>query len=461
MTKPKLTSTLGLLSALGAALTPAPAAYGAGAPDIPFEKYQLTNGLEVVLHVDRGAPVAHVELWYRVGSKDEVPGKTGFAHLFEHVMFQGTKHVPEDAHFKYLKEAGASNINGTTSFDRTNYFETVPANQLELALWLESSRMGYLLERSTFKETLDNQREVVKNERRQRVENAPMGAVLEVQLEALYPAGHPYRHSVIGSMADLTAASEADIRSFFRRFYAPNNAILVVAGDIDAAATKALIEKYFNALPVGSPITRLAAVPPRLTSERRIAMEANVNLPTEFMTWHSPARFADGDAELQVLGRVLAGGKSSRLYRRLVYEMKIAQNVSASQDGQLLGGNFDVSFTPLPGHSLAEIERVVDEELDRVRTQPLSPTELERVKNQIKTDTYASLEGIAARARQLASYALYTGDPGYIQKELARLQAVDAASVQKLAASLLGRHQRLVITVDSNPAAPIMGRIKK
>lgn len=430
-------------------------------PDIAFERHRLANGLDVIIHVDHDAPIAHVELWYRVGSKDEQVGKTGFAHLFEHIMFQGTKHVPEDAHFKYLKEAGASNINGTTSFDRTNYFETVPANQLELALWLESSRMGYLLERASFKETLDNQRDVVKNERRQSYENRPMGGVLEVQLAALYPVGHPYQHPVIGSMSDLTAASEGDIRAFFRKYYAPNDAILVIAGDVDPTATMALVEKYFGPIPSGPTPVRPAAAPVKLTSERRIAMEANVKLPTEFMTWHSPARFGEGEAELIVLGRILAGGKSSRLYRRLVYELKLAQNVSAGQDGLLLGGNFDVSFTPLPGHSLAEIERVVDEEMERARTQPVTAQELERVKNQIKTDTFASLESIAARARQLATYTLYANDPGYLPRELARLQAVDAPSLQRAAASWLARDRRLVITVDPNPAAPIMGRIKK
>src|SRR3954471_15949630 len=255
-------------------------AHAAASPDIPFEKYKLANGLEVILHPDKSVPTVHVEVWYKVGSKDEAPGRTGFAHLFEHIMFQGTKQIPEDAYFKYLAEAGASNRNGSTSQDVTNYFETLPSNQLELGLWLESSRMGFLLERQSFKATFENQRDVVKNERRQRIENAPMGAVARIRNEALYPVNHPYQHEVIGSMADLDAATEADIKNFFYRYYAPNNAILLIAGDIDVPRTKGLIEKYFGPIPSGPPITRATPPPVVVTGEKRVAMEAKVNLPT-------------------------------------------------------------------------------------------------------------------------------------------------------------------------------------
>lgn len=460
--------SLGLLAAAAspaasgaAASAPPPAANAATVtPHIDYEQSKLANGLTLLLHRDDAVPTVHVELWYRVGSKDEVPGKTGFAHLFEHIMFQGSKQIPEDTYFKYLKEAGASNINGSTWFDRTNYYETVPANRLELALWLESSRMGFLLQRPSFKETLDNQRDVVKNERRQRVENAPMGAVSQVQLEALYPKGHPYEHEVIGSMDDLTAASESDIRRFFSTYYAPNNALLVIAGDIDIDATKALVEKYFGPIPSGPPIERALVAPVTLAAPKRIAMEAKVNLPAEFVTWHSPAVFAPGDAELSLLARILAGGKASRLYQRLVYDMKIAQAVSADQQGMLLGGQFELSFTPLPGHTLAEVEAVVDQEMERVRTQPVEPSELERVKNQVKAEMIRRLEPIDARAAQLLYYTYYTGDPGFVSKDFERLRAVDAAAIQRVANQFLRKEARLVVTVEANPAAPIMGRLK-
>jgi zinc protease len=433
----------------------------AGPPEISFEKYQLTNGLEVLLHQDATVPTAHVELWYKVGSKDESPGRTGFAHLFEHIMFQGTKHIPEDAYFKYLAEAGASNRNGSTNEDVTNYFETLPSNQLELALWLESSRMGFLLERPSFKSTFENQRDVVKNERRQRIENAPMGGLDKVRGEALYPASHPYHHEVIGSMADLDAATEADIKSFFSRYYAPNNAILLVAGDIDVGKTKGLIEKYFAPIPAGPPITRRPAPAAPLNGERRIAMEAKVNLPTEVIVWHTAPIFQAGDADMDLLAEILGGGKTSRLYRRLVYELKIAQSVRCFNRSQLLAGELEITFTPLAGHTLAEIEKVVDEELEKLRTQPVDARELERVKNRTRTTFFRSLEPLQGRGSRLLSYAYYTGDPGYIGRDLARYQAVDAASIQRYAAQLLRKDARLIITVDPNPQAPIMGRVKQ
>jgi zinc protease len=458
------TTTLGLVAALALAgsgtLLPAGAVSAATTPEIPFEKYLLPNGLEVILHQDTSVPTVHVEVWYKVGSKDEVPGRTGFAHLFEHIMFQGTKQIPEDAYFKYLAEAGASNRNGSTGEDRTNYFETLPSNQTELGLWLESSRMGFLLERPSFRTTFENQRDVVKNERRQRIENVPMGGLWKVRSEALYPPEHPYYHEVIGSMADLDAATETDIKSFFYKYYAPNNAILLVAGDFDVARTKGLIEKYFGPIPAGPPITRRPPPPVALTAEKRIAMEAKVNLPTEVITWHSLPLFQPGDAELDVVAEILGNGKTSRLYKRLVYDLKIAQAVSANNGSQMLTGQFEVAFTPLAGHTLAEIEKVVDEEIEKMRAQPVDERELERAKNQVRTSFLRSLEPLQGRGSHLLSYDYFTGDPGYLGRDLARYQAVDAAGVQKYAAQFLRRDARLVITVDSNPQAPIMGRIK-
>jgi zinc protease len=259
----------GLCFTLTLCLTAAPAQ--AATPEIPFEQYKLPNGLDVILHTDSSSPTVHVELWYKVGSKDEVRGRTGFAHLFEHLMFQGSKQIPEDTYFKYLQEAGASNINGSTGSDRTNYYETLPSNQLELGLWLESSRMGFLLDRPSFKATFENQREVVKNERRQRVENAPMGDVNRVQNEALYPPDHPYHHEIIGSMKDLDSATEADIKSFFAKYYAPNNAVLLVAGDVDVPKAKGLIEKYFGPIPPRPPPKPRPRPPAALAGGKRHA----------------------------------------------------------------------------------------------------------------------------------------------------------------------------------------------
>jgi len=379
------------------------------------------------------------------------------------VMFQGTKHVGEDKHFEYLQKAGASNVNGSTSADRTNYFEVVPSNQVELALWLESDRMGFLLERPGFRETLDNQRDVVKNERRQRVENRPMGLVSKVQLEALYPPQHPYYHEVIGSMDDLSAASVDDVKSFFRTYYAPSNATLTIAGDFDRARLKELVEKYFGPLPsapAASSSGRAGAVPARLDAPKRIAMEAKIQQPQIFISYLTPASLAPGDHELDLLSAVLANGKSSRLYRRLVYDMKIAQNVSAAQESQKLSSNFEISASPMPGHTLDEILAVVDEEIDKLRTQPVEPRELERAKNQIESDTIRSLEPLLARAERLQSYNYLIGYPGYIGEDLRQYRSIDAGALQRTAAQYLRNDARVIVTVDPSADAPIMGRVK-
>jgi zinc protease len=428
---------------------------------LPFEKYTLPNGLEVILHEDHRVPQVAVDIWYKVGSKDEVVGRTGFAHLFEHVMFQGTKHIPEDKHFEYLQKAGASGVNGSTHTDLTNYYEVVPSNQLELALWLESDRMGFLLERPGFKETLDNQRDVVKNERRQRVENRPMGLVSQVTLEALYPPSHPYFHEIIGSMEDLSSASVDDVKSFFRKYYVPGDATLTIAGDLDRAKTKELVDRYFGPIPAGEPIRREPPVPVKLDRQKRIAMEAKVQQPQIFVSYLTPANFAPGDRELDLLSAVLANGKSSRLYQRLVYNMKIAQSVSASQQSQKLVSNFEISASPMPGHTLDEILAVIDEEIEKVRTAPVEARDLERAKNQLETDVVRSLESLLARAERLQAYNEGVGDPGFVGEDLRQYRAIDAAALQKVAVDYLRKDARVVVTVEPNPEAPIMGRVKK
>lgn len=406
-------------------------------------------------------PEVAVDVWYKVGSRDEAPGHTGFAHLFEHIMFQGTKHIPEDKYFEFLQKAGASNVNGSTSADRTNYYEVVPANQLELALWLESDRMGFLLERPSFKATLDNQRDVVKNEKRQRYENRPAGLISHVLAEALYPTDHPYHHEVIGSMEDLSAASVADVQGFFRSYYAPGNATLTIAGDFDRAKTKALVERYFGAIPAGPPVVRRAGGVVHLPASQRIAMEAKIQQPQLYIDYPSPANFAPGDRELDVLANVLGNGKSSRLYKRLVYDLKIAQSVTAAQQSQLLASTFEITASPMPGHTLDEVLAVIDQEIAALKAKPIDDAELERAKNQIESEAVRSLEPLLARAERLQSYNYLLDDPGYLTEDLRRYRAVDAAAIQRAAQEVLTKDGRVVVTIDPNPEAPIMGRVKK
>jgi predicted Zn-dependent peptidase len=458
---PTLASAATVTASAAASTTPEPA--------LPFEKFVLANGLEVVLHEDHRVPQVAVDVWYKVGSKDEEPGRTGFAHLFEHLMFQGSKHVGEDKHFAYLQKAGVSNANGSTSEDRTNYFEVVPANQLELALWLESDRMGFLLDRAGLKEAFDGQRDVVKNERRQRVENRPMGLVNKVTIEALYPPDHPYHHEVIGSMEDLSLATLDDARRFFNRWYGPNNATLVLAGDIDPARARELVEKYFGPIPTGTgagaPAVTTTTTAPREARidvrEARIAMEAKIQQPQIFINYLTPASFTQGDHEMDVVAQILGGGKASRLYRRLVYDLQIAQSVGANQQSQLLGSVFELSASPMPGHTVNEILAVIDEELARLARVPVEPQELDRAKNQIEFDMLRNLEPLLARAERLQAYNQITGDPGQLPADLAAYRAVDAAAVQRAAARYLGHRGRVIVDVAPNPQAPIMGRIKQ
>jgi zinc protease len=438
---------------------PTPTAPVADLPKLAFDKYLLSNGLEVILHEDHRIPEVAVDVWYKVGSKDEADKRTGFAHLFEHVMFQGSKHVPEDKHFEYLQKAGVSAANGSTSSDRTNYFEVVPANQLELALWLESDRMGFLLDRPGFAQTVDIQRDVVKNERRQNYENRPMGLLGRVQAEALYPPGHPYSHETIGSMEDLTAASVEDVKAFFRTYYVPNNATLVIAGDFTPGRVRELVDKYFGPIPRGGAVVHRDAKQARLSTFKRIAMEAKVQRPQVSISFPSPANYAPGDRDLDVLANVLGNGRSSRLYKRLVYDLKIAQSVSAAQDSRMLASEFEITASPMPGHTVDELLDVIGEEIGRLQATPVDASELERAKNQIESDNVRGLEPLIARAERLQHYNYVAGDPGYLAEDVARYRAVDAASVQRAAKEYLRLGARVIVTVQPNPEAPIMGRV--
>lgn len=455
--------SLGAPIALAApASTPAPAK--AGDPDaakmtLAVSETQLENGLHLVLHEDHRTPIVAVDVWYHVGSKDEPAGKEGFAHLFEHLMFQGSKHVPEDTYFRYLERAGASNVNGTTNEDRTNYFETVPKNRLELALWLESDRMGFLLEHVD-EQTFAGQREVVKNERRQNYENAPYGLVPQCVSEALYPPTHPYHHLTIGSPRDLDAATLADVRQFFRTWYVPNNATLVIAGDIDPQATRALVDKYFGPIPSGSLPVRPAAAAASLSSETRLEIEAGVELPRVVVAWHSPAFFAPGDAELDLLGRVLAAGKTSRLYKRLVYDDQIAQDVSANQSSGQLGSKFEITATAKPGHSAEELLAAIDAELAKLQDGGPTDAELARARAAFLAQEAFGLDRVGTRADMMSTYAHYLGDPGYLPKDIARYEGATTTGVRDAARTWLPAGKRVVALVRPTKGAPLAGRLK-
>jgi len=304
-------------------------------PTIKFEKYTLPNGLVVILSEDHRLPLVSTNIWYHVGPANELPGRTGFAHLFEHMMFEGSKHVPGNGHIRFLEGAGASDLNGTTDFDRTNYFETIPANQLELALWLESDRMGYLPDQLD-QASLTNQQDVVRNERRQSIENSPYGIVEEAVFHKLFPKGHPYYADVMGSHADIQAAKIEDVRNFFKLYYAPNNASLAIVGDFDPADAKKLVEKYFGPLKRGAPVPKIAAVTPPITAERCAVIHDQVELPRVYEAWLTSPIFKRGDALADLSSDILGGGKSRRLYKKLVYEQQIALDVTASQNSLIL-----------------------------------------------------------------------------------------------------------------------------
>ncbi|HEX9174064.1 MAG TPA: pitrilysin family protein [Telluria sp.] len=446
-----------------AAATPAaaPAPARAEAPRIPFEKYTLPNGLQVILVENRRLPMVAVNIWYHVGPANEKPGLTGFAHLFEHMMFAATRHVPRGLADRLLEGAGATDSNGSTDFDRTNYFDTVPSNQLELALWVHSDRMGYLLD-VLDQAALTNQQDVVRNERRQSVENRPYGIVEEALNHTLFPKGHPYYASVIGSHADIQSARLADVRAFFTRYYGPNNASIVIAGDIDKVKTRALVAKYFGSFRRSAPVAKPAVVTPPITAERRQVVPDRVELPRVYMGWLTPPAFQPGDAELAVAAQILGGGKSSRLYKRLVYEQQIAQEVSAAQDSYALSSTFTIVVTARTGHEPDELERAVDAELQSLRDHPPSDKEVERARNTIETAMLTGLEklGDDGLANKLNEYNQYTGDPGYLPKDLARLRAVDAAAVQRAVRTYLQQRARAVVagvpgTPELGPEVPV------
>jgi zinc protease len=420
--------------------------------DIPFRKHVLENGLQVVIHEDHACPIVAVNVWYHVGSKNEAPGRTGFAHLFEHLMFEGSAHH-DSGYFGPLQQAGGT-LNGSTNPDRTNYWEVVPASALELALWMESDRMGFLLPALT-EEKFNNQRDVVLNERRQNYENRPYGMAGLAMIDALFPESHPYHWATIGSPDDLRAATADDVRAFFRRYYHPANASLAIAGDVDADRALELAAAYFEEIPAGEPPADVPATPARAVPSRRV-IEDRVELPRLYVGWLSPAMYAGGDAELDLLADVLATGKASRLYRTLVYERRIATDVSAYQGSRELGSSFQIVATAVPGVALGVLEGVIHEEVARVRAAELTPDELARTLALTETAFVSRLQtvgGFGGKSDQLNNYNVFLGDPGYFSRDIERYRNADAGSVRTAAQEHLDADH--CVTLSAVPAGQL------
>jgi zinc protease len=388
-------------------------------------------------------------MWYHVGSAREREKRTGFAHLFEHLMFMGSGHVKPGEFDERLESAGGDN-NGSTENDRTNYWINVPATSLELALFLESDRMGYLLDSMTPK-TVDAQRDVVKNERRQSYENRPYGMAEILIGEMLYPPSHPYHWPVIGYMEDLTAASYDDVVAFFKKYYAPSNASLVVAGDLRTADARRLIEKWFSDVKAGPPPEPMTIPGVALTGVQKKTITDRVQLPRLYLAWLTPRHFEPGDATLDVVADVLAGGKNSRLFKRLVYDMQIAQDVNASQSSAQLSSSFQIVATPRPGHTVAELQKVIDEEIQKLQSELPTAHELERSLNQIESSFYNRMErvgGFGGKADQLNAYYTYTGDPDWFNEDLSRYRALSVTDISAAALQFLPLDKRVELTVE-------------
>ncbi len=395
---------------------------------VPVTVDTLSNGLTLIVHEDASAPVATVNVWYHVGSGDERTGRTGFAHLFEHLMFTGSEHAPYPQFDRLLEAAGADN-NGSTNRDRTNYYEGGPSNAVPLMLWLEADRMGWLTIDST---KLDLQRDIVKNERRENYENQPYGQVADRLPGMLFPTGHPYSWPTIGSMADLSAASVDDVRQFFRTWYAPNNATIVVAGNVKALEVKALVHRYFDGIPRGSAITRNAPAAAALARDTLLVLEDRVQLPRLYLAWHSVKGWDADDAALQVAAYVLSGARSSRLDAELMHDKEIASSVSAYQSGGRLAGTFNIVTTARPAHDLDELQDVIDAQVQRLAREGPTPRELETARNALEAQFLNGIEQVGNKADQLNNYFYAVGVPDAFQRYIDRLRAVTAEDVKRV-----------------------------
>ena len=431
-----------------AVLSAQPQATRAAAPSdtlrLPFETFTLPNGLTVILSPDKTTPTVAVNVWYKVGSKNEVVGRTGFAHLFEHVMFTGSGNVPYGVHDKYTEGVGGSN-NGTTNNDRTTYYETIPSNYLESALWLEADRMGFLLDALDLAK-LNAQRDIVKNERRQRVDNQPYGRAGEILTHAMYPAGHPYSWDVIGSMADLSAASEEDVKDFFRLYYAPNNAFLAIVGDFDAAQAKAWVTKYFGDIPRGKSITRPKVEPVTLQAEKRLVYEDRVQVPRLYLDWPTIGENNDDRFALDVLATILAGPRTARITKALVYDEQSASAVQVFQSTNEDVGDFAVILTPRPGHDLTNLEAATDAIIDRLKKEGPTAEEIQKATAGEELNFVRSLESNLGKAFRLTDGAGYHGDAGYFRTEYKKTLSVTADDVKRVANKYL-TSGRVVLSV--------------
>jgi zinc protease len=422
-------------------------------PRIDFERYVLPNGLEVILHRDTSVPLVAVDVWYHVGSGDETPGKSGFAHLFEHMLFQGSRHVGRDRHFEILKNVGVSEVNGTTNTDRTNYFEVVPSHQIDTALWLESDRMGYLLPLLD-QPSLDNQIDVVKNERRQRYDNVPYGKAMFALSAALYPEGHPYRYLTIGRHEDLESATLEDVTRFYKKWYVPANATLVVAGDFELADVKARIERWFGNFPTTRRPERVTHQAPAAKAGRTEVADDLARLRRLEYAWHSPRLNAVGDADLDVLASALAAPGTGRLYKILVLDKQLAQSVSAGQASRQQSSYFTLQVVAKSDADLAAIDGIVKAELARLRTTPISQKEVDREVVQIEASYVWQLESLMARAETLQRCNHYFGKPDCVADDLARYRAVTPASIHATVKSFLAADRTVeILTMPATPKA--------
>lgn len=419
-------------------------------PPVKFTEYRLKNGLRVILHEDHSTPVVAVNVWYHVGSKNEVAGRTGFAHLFEHMMFQGSKNYNND-YFRPLEEAGA-NINGSTNADRTNYYEVVPSNFLETALFLEADRMGGLLDAMT-QEKLDNQRDVVKNERRQRYDNAPYGTAGEKIAALTFQESHPYNWTTIGSLDDLTAASQDDVKAFFREYYVPNNASLVIAGDFKPAQVRAWVQKYFGPIKTGKAINRPNPAAPFLNGVIRKEYEDSIQLPRLYQVWHTVRQGNPDEQALDILSAIMSSGRGSRLQSKLVYDQQIVQDVFSSHPTREIAGQFVIQSTARPGKTLADIEEQINIEIERIKKQPPTTDEIARAVNQIESQTIFGLQTVLGKADQLNSNATFFNRPDVFNQQLEAYRRVTPADVTRVANTYLNANHLVMSFVPRKDKA--------
>ena len=405
--------------------------------NINYQKYQLDNGLEVILHQNKNLPAVAVNVWYKVGSAQETKGKTGIAHLFEHMMFQGSENVEKELHFKYVQEAGGS-LNASTGIDRTNYYEKLPSNYLELALWLESDRMGYFLP-ALNQEKLDNQKDVVFNERLERYDNQPYGLAWELLITNLYDKNHPYSWPTIGFADDIKNYNLDDVVNFFKKYYSPNNASLVVAGNFDVEKTKSLIEKYFANIESGEELNHLKTVNKKLDENKVITYEDNVQLERIYLSWPSGKAYSENDAALDILSDLLTGSKNSRLYKTLVFQKEIAQDISAFQFSGKYAGHFTIVGTQKPGHTLDEIKSEIFKEINNIKVNGISSKELHRSKIGIKSSFVFSLQNLDSIADHLNSYNFYLNEPNSFSFDLNRYDKVTTKEINNVSEKYLSK----------------------